>query len=191
MKTLSTLTILWIALGTALSGCQKKIGWTTVRVRDSIRHYYPVIAGQILNISYEIENTGDEPLIIRDIQPSCGCIVPELKTRMVVPQKKKVLLFKYESAKNIGHVEHVIRIHCNANQPTGIVKLIFDVNVVPPADYTPDYEELYKEAVERNNIIRGLVDGDESEKGYYIDTPAQDSRAQKKYPWIQEEPNNQ
>ena len=47
-----------------------------------------------------------------------------------------------------------------------MVKLVFDVNVVPHADYTRDYEELYKEEVERSALVRGLVDGDESEKGY-------------------------
>lgn len=178
--------ILLFSIGLTLSGCKKHIGWTTVSVKDSIRHYYPVIAGQILNITFEIENTGNEPLIIRDIQPSCGCIVPKLESRMIIPGKKKILHLKYESAKNIGLVEHVIRIHCNV-KPSGIVKLKFDVNVVPHADYTRDYEELYKDAVERSNIIRGLVDGDESEKGYYVDTPAHDSREQKRYPWNQEE----
>lgn len=167
------------------SGCKQRIGWTTASVADSIRHYYPVIAGDVLNLSYEIENTGDEPLIIREIQPSCGCIVPELSSRMILPGKSKRLLFKYESAKNIGYVEHIIRIHCNV-KPTGIIKLIFDTNVVPQADYTRDYEELYKEAVERNAMVRGLVDGDETEKGYYVDSPAHDSREQQRYPWRKE-----
>lgn len=180
-----TMTLSLLLCIMSFSGCHERIGWTTVSVADSVRHYYPVITGQILNLAFEIENTGKEPLVIREIQPSCGCIVPELKSRMIMPGKKRRLLFKYESAKNIGFVEHTIRIHCNA-KPTGIVKLKFDVNVVPNADYTRDYEELYKEEVERSNMIRGLIDGDESEKGYYVDNPAHDSRAQNPYPWREE-----
>lgn len=186
MRNFSFTFIICLLLILVSSGCKKKIGWTTVSVPDSVRHYYPVITGEILNLSYEIINTGEEPLIIREIQPSCGCIVPKLTSRMVVPGKSKRLLFKYESAKNIGLVEHTIRLHCNA-KPTGIIKLKFDVNVVPHADYTRDYEELYKEAVERNAMVRGLVDGDESEKGYYVDSPAHDSREQERYPWRKEE----
>lgn len=166
----------------ALSSCRKNIGMTTVAVADSVRHYYPVMTGEILNLSYELENTGDQPLIIRDIQTSCGCIVPELDTRMLLPGKKVRLLFKYNSAKNIGYVDHTIRIFGNI-KPTGICKLKFDINVVPNADYTRDYEELYKEAVERSNIIRGLVDGDESEKGYWTDDISHDSREQEQYFW--------
>ena len=119
-----------------LPACKKNIGLTTVSVADSVRHYYPLIAGQVLNLSYEIENTGNQPLIIRDIQSSCGCIVPLLKQgeRMVLPERKARLRFRYESAKNIGYVQHVIRIYGNIH-PNGMVKLVFDVNVVPHADY--------------------------------------------------------
>ena len=104
---------------------------------------------------------------------------------MLLPGKKVRLLFKYESAKNIGYVDHTIRIFGNIS-PKGLCILKFDVNVVPNADYTRDYEELYKEAVERSNVIRGLVDGDESEKGYWVDDISHDSRHQKKYIWRDE-----
>ena len=171
-----------VACMAALGSCRKNIGMTTVHVPDSVRHYYPVLAGEILNLSFLLENTGDQPLIIRDIQTSCGCIVPELDTHMLLPGKQVRLLFKYESAKNVGYVDHTIRIYGNI-KPTGICKLKFDINVVTHADYTRDYEELYKEAVERSNIIRGLVDGDESEKGYWTDDISHDSRSQEKYFW--------
>ena len=173
------------AAALTLGSCRKNIGMTTVAVADSVRHYYPILAGEILTLSYELENTGEQPLIIRDIQTSCGCITPELDSRMLLPGKKVRLLFKYESAKNIGYVDHTIRIFGNI-KPSGICKLKFDTNVVPNADYTRDYEELYKEAVERSNVIRGLVDGDESEKGYWTDDIGHDSRHQKKYIWRDE-----
>ena len=87
-----------VACMAALGSCRKNIGMTTVHVPDSVRHYYPVLAGEILNLSFLLENTGDQPLIIRDIQTSCGCIVPELDTHMLLPGKQVRLLFKYESA---------------------------------------------------------------------------------------------
>ena len=174
-----------LACMATLGSCRKNIGMTTVHVPDSVRHYYPILTGEILNLSFLLENTGDQPLIIRDIQTSCGCIVPELDTHMLLPGKQVRLLFKYESAKNIGYVDHTIRIYGNI-KPNGVYKLKFDTNVVTHADYTRDYEELYKEEVERSNIIRGLVDGDESEKGYWTDDISHDSRSQKQYFWRKE-----
>ena len=175
-----------LACMATLGSCRKNIGMTTVHVPDSVRHYYPILTGEILNLSFLLENTGDRPLIIRDIQTSCGCIVPELDTHMLLPGKQVRLLFKYESAKNIGYVEHTIRIYGNI-KPNGVYKLKFDTNVVTHADYTRDYEELYKEEVERSNIIRGLVDGDESEKGYWTDDISHDSRSQEQYFWRKKE----
>ena len=164
--------VLLVLLGCiTLTGCKKRIGMTTVEVPDSVRHYYPVIAGQELNLMYDLTNTGDQPLIIRDIQPSCGCIVTMPPSRMVLPEKSIRLKF--------------IRIYCNV-PPNGIVKLVFDTNVVPHADYTRDYEELYKEAVERNQLIKGKVDGEVNEQGYYVDIE-KDSRSHKQYPWREEE----
>lgn len=168
-----------------LTGCKKRIGMTTVEVPDSVRHYYPVIAGQELNLVYDLTNTGDQPLIIRDIQPSCGCIVTMPESRMVLPEKTIRLKFVYQSAKNIGYVQHVIRIYGNI-EPKGMAKLVFDVNVVPHADYTRDYEELYKEAVERNELLKGKVDGEVSEQGYYVDIE-KDSRSHEQYPWRKED----
>lgn len=170
---------------TLLTGCKKRISMTTVEVPDSIRHYYPVIAGQELNLVYDLTNTGDQPLIIRDIQPSCGCIVTMPESRMVLPEKTIRLKFVYQSAKNIGYVQHVIRIYGNI-EPKGMAKLVFDVNVVPHADYTRDYEELYKEAVERNELIKGKVDGEVNEQGYYVDIE-KDSRSHEQYPWREED----
>ena len=78
-----------------LPACKKNIGLTTVSVADSVRHYYPLIAGQVLNLSYEIENTGNQPLIIRDIQSSCGCIVPLLKQgERMVYEPKEIACFR-------------------------------------------------------------------------------------------------
>lgn len=118
------------AAALTLGSCRKNIGMTTVAVADSVRHYYPILAGEILTLSYELENTGEQPLIIRDIQTSCGCIVPQLDSRMLLPGKKVRLLFKYESAKNIGYVDHTIRIFGNIS-PKGLCILKFDVNVGP------------------------------------------------------------
>ena len=54
---------------------------------------------------------------------------------------------------------------------SGKAELKFDVNVVPDADYTRDYEELYQDFNTKNGIVREMVDGKESELGYYVGEP--------------------
>ena len=152
--------------------CTKKVGPTTVQVEDSIRHYYPLVLGDNLDVVYKVTNTGVSPLVITDIQPSCGCIIGDNKNeRIILPRRSQYLHFVFYTGKNIGYVHHTIRIFGNVI-PQGMIALIFDLNVVPPSENTPDYEEIYKEKAESersiSSSIKEKVDGNGSEKGYYV-----------------------
>lgn len=166
-------------------GCRKKVGPTAVIVEDSIRHYYPLVQGQELDLQYNLANIGSVPLVITDVQPSCGCIAVDAKNNNIVPPGKQITMrFKYKSEMNVGYVHHTIRLFGNI-LPRGMTAFVFDVNVVPRSDYTRDYEEIYKEESDRRSAVEGLVNGDESERGYYVDIE-HDSRSHEKYPWRKE-----
>ena len=153
--------ILLIAFPFYFTGCKKEVRPTSMTIKDSIRHYYPIKQGQQLELMFTITNTGDAPLIII-LDKSSHIIIPEDGIRQ----------FKatYNSIKNVGEVVHRIRIFGNM-LPHGKAELKFDVNVVPDADYTRDYEELYQDFNTKNGIVREMVDGKESELGYYVGEP--------------------
>lgn len=154
-----------------LTGCKKQIQPTTIEVKDPDRHYFPILQGQELDIVFQITNTGNNPLFLKDIQPSCGCIIVNKNSYKIVPpgEKENVRLV-YNSTKNVGLVAHSIRLYGNI-APSGLLELKFDVNVVPDADYTRDYEELFREYNVKNGIVTEFVDGTEAERGYYIGEP--------------------
>ena len=64
--------------------CDKQLKPASVIVVDPIRHYYPVIQGEMMDLSYEIENTSDNPLFIQELQTTCGCIVSRDELPIVV-----------------------------------------------------------------------------------------------------------
>lgn len=154
-----------------LSSCRKEVKPTSIEIKDPDRHYYPIKQGQQLDIMFTITNTGDNPLIITDIQPSCGCIIVDRNSHIMIPEQGiKQFHLNYNSTKNIGLVSHRIRIYGNI-LPIGKAEIKFDVNVVPDADYTRDYEELFQESNAKNGIVKEMVDGKESELGYYVGNP--------------------
>lgn len=170
---------------TVFSGCEKKMLPTALTVVDSIRHYYPIVAGEQLKFSYVLRNVGDYPLLLDDVQPSCGCIVGKLNANITPPHDTLTLSFTFDSSKNVGYVRHAIRLYGNI-LPKGMATLIFDVNVVPPSDHDPDYEEVFQEKKEAEGGVNELVDGKSSEKGYYVDPAgSKDSRSHERYPWRQ------
>lgn len=151
------------------SACKKELKPASVEITDPKRHYYPVIQGELLGITYDIENTSDQPLFIQEIQTTCGCMVSHDKLPIVIlPNQKGKLHFTYNSTKNTGYVEHFAWLYGNFTDSL-YRQLQFDTNVVPPVDFTPDYEELYRQVVTRSSDMKDLVDGKASEKGYYTD----------------------
>lgn len=162
-----------ILLGVALpfSSCKdKNLKEAEVTIQDVDRHYYPVIQGEILPISYEIENSSEVPLVIQEIQTSCGCLIPfDDLPIIVLPNKKNTIRLGYNSIKNTGFVEHQVYLYGNFTDSTYRM-LTFDTNVVPPADYTRDYEVLFHEQAEQPALkVEDLVDGTAETKGYYTD----------------------
>ena len=154
-----------------LGACRKQIKPTTVEIKDPVRHYYPVLQGQELKITFLLTNTGDYPLVINDIQSSCGCIMVNKKSNEIIPPGiKKYVYLTYNSTKNIGYVSHSVRVYGNI-EDTGVAEFKFDLNVVPDAEYTPDYEDLFKAYNLKNGIVTKFFDGNEAERGYYVDEP--------------------
>lgn len=151
--------------------CKHKVGPTMVTVVDSVRHYRPLLLGEELTMHYDLTNVGEEPLVVNDIQPSCGCIVSNMGSNLIIlPGETKRLIFVYDTSGNIGYVKHTIRIYGNV-LPKGEIDLIFDLNVVPPTAEAPDYEQIYNERLEKDKAkgIKEAVDG--LHVDYTVDEP--------------------
>jgi hypothetical protein len=165
-KTIKVLKLLMILV--VVISCDFKENLVDVEIVDPVRHYYPVVQGQELNILIELNNKSDAPFKITDILTSCGCVIVKKGVFEVIPaQSTGYIELIYNSNKNIGLVNHFIYIYGNLNKLAKL-EADFDVHVVPDALYTPDYEELYRREVEENGGTKNSVEGEENTKGYYI-----------------------
>ena len=155
-------------LALLLSGCNSdlKNRKTTVEIIDNDRHYWPVLRGQELDIVFYINNTGKNPLLISDVITSCGCLVLSDGSNLTyVPSGKQgILRMTYDSRKNVGLAKHYVGLYGNF-EAAEMKELVFQVNVVPNALYTKDYEELYYE--ELGGRWRAMMDGN-THKGYFM-----------------------
>ncbi len=143
---------------------------TSMEITDNNRHYYPIITGQPLTISFKVKNTGDHPLLISDIITSCGCLVLDRTTMKTISVGKEGFInLTYDSSKNIGYAKHWIEVYGNFINMDKM-ELIFDLNVVPNNLYTKDYEELYAEHNKTAKELSDFTEGKENNKGYYLST---------------------
>ncbi len=75
-----------------------KITWLDSTSRD----FGTIPEGQKLEVAYRFLNSGDKPLIIVRVQPSCGCTVAEQPEEPVLPGKEGVIKASFNSEGRIG-----------------------------------------------------------------------------------------
>lgn len=147
-----------------------KLPKTKIKFIDSVRHYFPVPQGKKLTIPYKFINVGEHPLTIIEVQTSCGCTLAKFPDRLIENEGEGIIELEFNSTKNIGYTEVYVTVFANT-EPIMMHTLIFDLNVVPDAHYTKDYEEIFdEEEIKDKDGTKKLVDGDETEQGYYIDS---------------------
>jgi len=72
--------------------------------------------------TFEFKNTGDAPLIIMNVQSTCGCTVPTKPTEPILPGKMGKIEVKYNM--NSGPIRKTITVESNAvNVESGRIAL--------------------------------------------------------------------
>jgi hypothetical protein len=77
--------------------------YTSIRWLDSTnRNYGTIPEGKKLEVAYRFLNSGNKPLIIARVQPSCGCTVAEQPEEPIQPGKEGVIKASFNSEGRIG-----------------------------------------------------------------------------------------
>ncbi len=83
--------------------------------------------------SFEFTNTGDAPLIITNVQSTCGCTVPTRPTEPIMPGKTGKIEVKYNM--NPGPIRKTITVESNAvNYEGGKIPLKIKGTVIVPEE---------------------------------------------------------
>lgn len=85
---------------------------------------------------FKFKNTGKEPLVISNAQPSCGCTVPQWPKEPIKPGESGVIKVKYDSNR-VGPFEKTITITSNAKSQQKIVKIKGKIEAKPVEESFP------------------------------------------------------
>ena len=123
-------TILSVFLGILLFSCRendsRKNGTTSMEIpKDSslftnitwldstTRDYGTIPEGQQLEVAYRFLNSGDKPLIISKVQPSCGCTVAEQPEAPIMPGGTGEIKASFNSEGRVGINHKKIYVYAN------------------------------------------------------------------------------
>jgi len=103
-------------------------GATTIQWIDSARNYGRINEGQKLAVSFRFRNSGNKPLVIQDVRPTCGCTVADFPKEPIAPGQEGEITGEFDSNGREGLQQKHITVRSNANPPEQDVS--FEVNVV-------------------------------------------------------------
>ena len=89
---------------------KKKKGPITFTVTEINRPEIPYDSQELF--IFEFKNTGNTPLLIQNVQTSCGCTTAEKPSEPIQPGKKSKISVKYDT-KRVGDVHKTITVTTN------------------------------------------------------------------------------
>jgi Protein of unknown function (DUF1573) len=92
---------------------------------------------------FTVKNTGDKPLVISNVKPSCGCTTPEFSTDPIMPGKSAKIKVGYNTALN-GAFNKMIEVF--SNDPVNSRSVIYikgnvDAAAPEPKPLTPEEQK--------------------------------------------------
>lgn len=102
---------------------------TTVQWLDSTQNFGKVTDGEKVVITFHFKNTGTNPLVISNVQASCGCTVPSKPEEPIAPGAEGKITAEFNSEGRVGKASKNITV--TANTKEGIAVLMFEGEVLP------------------------------------------------------------
>jgi len=75
-----------------------KVGEMTTMEVNEIYDAGTVVKGEVVKASFVVKNTGDAPLVISEVRPSCSCTVADKPSEPIAPGKSTTIVAKVETA---------------------------------------------------------------------------------------------
>ena len=126
---------LFVMLGLAAQGFAQenstaKLNGPVITFEKKVHDFGDIFQGDKVEETFKFTNTGKEPLIITNVQVTCGCTTPKGWPRdPIVPGGKGELTVAFNSAGKMGRQNKVVTVVSNAANADG-AQISFTANVL-------------------------------------------------------------
>lgn len=85
-----------------------------LELQDDTYNFGEVTEGDHVEHEFRFTNTGGSPLIISNVQASCGCTTPEYSKHPILPGEEGMVKVVFNSAGQVGQQHKIITVSSNA-----------------------------------------------------------------------------
>ena len=87
--------------------------FTSIEWLEQTKDYGKITEGQKLEVSFRFKNTGDKPLIIESVHPSCGCTVADPPKEPIAPGAEGEIKGSFDSNGKQGEQHKTLVVTAN------------------------------------------------------------------------------
>lgn len=102
---------------------------TSIALSESNFDFGKLKKGAKVEHTYEITNTGTNPLVISEVKPGCGCTAPHFTKEPILPGKKGQITLSFDSSSFDGAVQKFADVFANVEKSP--IKLTFSATINP------------------------------------------------------------
>ena len=93
--------------------------YTTVEWLDTAVNFGVINMAEKKKITFRCKNTGNMPLYLSDVRPSCGCTLADYTKEAIAPGKEGAVTAEFDSNKSHpGSVRKTVYVHTNTTNVT-------------------------------------------------------------------------
>lgn len=129
-----------LILATSLLSVSFGFAQGSFKFKEETHDFGSIEEGTVATHEFEFTNTGKAPIIISEVQASCGCTTPSFTKEPVLPGKKGHIKASYNSSGRPGAFNKSITVKSNATEAEA-VKVLFikgTVNAKPKNENSPN-----------------------------------------------------
>ena len=115
---------------------QKPLSNAKIEFSEKQFDFGDIIKGESITHKFKFTNTGTEPLIILNVQTTCGCTAPQWPKSPIPPGEAGEIQVFFNSSKKIGRQNKIITVYTNGQKPEEKLKIVG--NILPETNSTPE-----------------------------------------------------
>ncbi len=130
-------------------------GGAKIKFEQTEFDFGDIQSGDKVEHTFKFKNTGDAPLVLSNVQTTCGCTAPNWSKEPIAPGASSEILIKFNSTGKKGKQHKVITVLSNDASSPSKVKIL--ANVLPK-------ESKVEKEVEGDDDGDSDSDGDDEEE---------------------------
>ena len=101
---------------------------TEIKSERTVLDFKSVESGEVVQGSFVFTNEGKYPLVIYEVNTSCGCTVADYPRGEIAPGEKGMISVKYDSEGSVGmRISKEVTVNANTTPAKTKLKIIADV----------------------------------------------------------------